>query len=78
MKRRVHLGGPGVDRKTILKLILKTGYEDVNWSHLVQDSDQMWFDVNTVINLRVPQKDGNYLDQISDHWLLKEESALWS
>jgi hypothetical protein len=30
------------------------GWEDVDWIHLAQDTDQWWVVVNTVMNLRVP------------------------
>jgi hypothetical protein len=35
--------------------------EDMDWIHLTQDGDQWWALVNTVMNLRVPQKTGNIL-----------------
>jgi hypothetical protein len=31
----------------------------VDWMHLVQDRDQWWAVMNTVMNLRVTQKAGN-------------------
>jgi hypothetical protein len=34
---RDHLGDLSINGRIILKFILKIGYEDVNWSHLVQD-----------------------------------------
>jgi len=37
------------------------GCEGVGWVHLVQDRDQWRPLVNTVMNLRVPQKEGNFL-----------------
>jgi len=35
--------------------------EGVNSRHLAQDRDQWRSDVNTVMNLQVPQKAGNFL-----------------
>jgi hypothetical protein len=32
----------------------ETGWEVVDWIHLVQDSDQLWVLMNMVRNLRVP------------------------
>jgi hypothetical protein len=47
------LGRPG-RVKIILKWILReTGWEVVDWMHLIQDRDQWWAPVNTVMNLRV-------------------------
>jgi hypothetical protein len=37
-----------------------TGWEGVDWMHLAQDRDQLLALVNTVINLRVPYKAGNF------------------
>jgi hypothetical protein len=36
-------------------------WEGVDWIHLAQDRDQLWILVNTVMNLRVPKKAGNFL-----------------
>jgi hypothetical protein len=36
-------------------------WEDVDWMHLAQDSDQWLAVVNTVMNLQVPQNAGNFL-----------------
>jgi hypothetical protein len=32
----------------------KTGWQDVDWMHLIQDRDQWWALVNMVMNLQVP------------------------
>jgi hypothetical protein len=40
---------------------LKKGWEGVDWMHLAQDRDQWQAVVNTVMNLRVPQKAENFL-----------------
>jgi hypothetical protein len=37
------------------------GWEDVEWIHLAEDRDQWQADVNTVMNLRVPQNTWNLL-----------------
>jgi len=36
-------------------------WEGVDCTHLAQDKDQWWTSVNTVMNLRVPQKAGTFL-----------------
>jgi len=36
--------------------------KDVKWRHLAQDRDQWWVLANTVMNLRVPLKAGNFLN----------------
>jgi len=35
----------------------------VDWIHLAQDREQLWALVNTVKNLRVPLKVGNFLTE---------------
>jgi hypothetical protein len=37
------------------------GWEVVDWIHLAQDRDQWRAIMSTVMNLRVPQKAGNFL-----------------
>jgi hypothetical protein len=37
------------------------GWEGVKWIHLAQDRDQWRGLVNTLMNLRVPQRAGNFL-----------------
>jgi hypothetical protein len=37
------------------------GFGDVDWIHLVQDEEQWWAVVNTVLKLWVPQNAGNFL-----------------
>jgi hypothetical protein len=34
--------------------VMEIGWERLNWIHLVQDREQWWSLVNTVMNLRVP------------------------
>jgi hypothetical protein len=38
-----------------------TGREGVDWIHLAQDRDQWQVVVNTVMNLRIPEKARNFL-----------------
>jgi hypothetical protein len=37
------------------------GCEDVDWIHVAQDRVQWWAFVNTVMNIRVPCKEGNFM-----------------
>jgi hypothetical protein len=39
----------------------EVGSESVDWMHLSHDRDQLQALVNTVMNLRFPQKAGNFL-----------------
>jgi hypothetical protein len=46
----------GVDNNNIKLDITEAGYEDVGWIHLDQDRVHRRAVVNTVMNIRVPQK----------------------
>jgi hypothetical protein len=41
--------------------VREIGWQGVDWMHLAQDRDQWWDFVNTLMNLRVPHKAGNFL-----------------
>jgi hypothetical protein len=43
--------------------VKETGWEGVNWILVAQDRGQWWALMNTVINLRVPYKAGNFLTE---------------
>lgn len=51
LKGRVYLGDLDLNRRVTLKRVLEIGFEDVGWSHVVQNSVQRWAVVNTVINI---------------------------
>jgi hypothetical protein len=53
------LGRPTRGQEKNTGMDLRIRWEGVDWIHLVQDRDQWWAVVNTVMNLRVPQKAGN-------------------
>jgi hypothetical protein len=58
------LGDPGVDGRIILKWAFKKrdwGERGMDWIELVQDKDSWRALVNAVMNLRVPQNEGNFL-----------------
>jgi hypothetical protein len=56
------LGRPKRRRDDNIEMDLKEiGLNDVNWIHVAQDRGQWRALVNTVMNLRVPQKTGNFL-----------------
>jgi hypothetical protein len=48
------VGDVGVDGMIILKCILQKYDGTVKWILLVQDMDQWWAVVNTLMNLQVP------------------------
>ena len=53
----------GVDVKggIILKQIVRTGWNDVDWIRLAQDKDRWRADVNTVMNTWLPQNATNFI-----------------
>jgi len=56
------LGRPRHRWKDNIRMDLKEiGWEGVDWMHLVQDRDQWRALVNTIMNLRVPWKEGTFL-----------------
>jgi hypothetical protein len=57
-----HSKDVGVNGKDDIRMYLReTGWVGVDCIHLAQDRDQWQAIVNTVMNLRVPKKEGNYL-----------------
>jgi hypothetical protein len=58
LERRDRLDELGVDGRIILKRILKK--YGVGWFNLVQDRDEWWALVNTVMNFRISQKTGTF------------------
>jgi hypothetical protein len=53
-RERDHLENLGVDRRIILKLIFRLGWESVDCIYLVQEREKRRAVVNTVMNFRVP------------------------
>jgi hypothetical protein len=51
----------GINKKIILKYILKTGWVGVKSIQLAQYRDQWWVLVNNVMNLHILQNVGNFL-----------------
>jgi len=59
--KRPH-GRPSHRRKDNIQMDLKeTGYEDVDLIDLTQDRNQWRALVNTLMNIRFPYKEGNFL-----------------
>jgi hypothetical protein len=61
LKEGEHLEDLGVDRRIILKWILKKCDGGMDWIELAQDTDRWRALVNVVMNLPVPQNAGNFL-----------------
>ena len=58
-----HWGDPGVDGRLILIWIFrKWDVGGMDWIELAQNGDRWWALVNAVMNLRVPQNAGNFLN----------------
>jgi hypothetical protein len=61
-ERRRPLGRPIRRWDDNIKMNLREiGLKGVDWIHLAQHKDRWWDFVNTVINIRVPQKARNFL-----------------
>ena len=61
LRKRDHLGDPGVDGRITLRLIFRKWVGGMNRIDLAQDRDR-WRDlVNPEMNLRVPQNVVNFL-----------------
>jgi len=60
LKGNDHSEDLSVDGNIILEWVLDK-WECVDWIHLAQDRDQWRAPVNTVMNLRVTQKEGSFL-----------------
>jgi hypothetical protein len=70
--RRI-LGRPTHKCVEIFNVDLKEkGCEHMDWIHLPQDRIQWLYLVNSVTKHRVPQIEGEFLNGLSDHQLLKE------
>ena len=49
-----HLENPSVDGRIILKWILESGGESMDWKSLAQEMDRLWVPVNVAMNLCIP------------------------
>jgi hypothetical protein len=65
MKGGDHSEDLGIDSIKIDLKVLRL--EGVNWIHLAQDRGRWRALVNMVMNLRVPQKTGNFLTSWADY-----------
>jgi hypothetical protein len=51
-------------------------WETVDWILLAQGKEQLWASVSTVMRLSI--KCGEFLDCLSDYYLLKKDCASWN
>jgi hypothetical protein len=58
--------------------LVEPGWCCMGWIYLVQDRDQWRALLNTGMNLSCSIKYWEILEQLSDWWLLKKDSAPWS
>jgi hypothetical protein len=66
------LGRPRRRWKDNLKMYLgEIGIDGANWIRLLQDRVSWWAFVNTVMNLRVPQRKQDIFEKQSDNQLFK-------
>jgi hypothetical protein len=63
LKGRNHSEELGVDGKIILEWILGKWWNAVDWFHLAHNRGQWRALVNTVMDLRVPEKAENFLSE---------------
>ena len=61
-RERDHMEDPGIDEWSTLKLILRSGDGGMDWIDLVQDRDRRRALVNAVVNCRLTQNAGNFLN----------------
>jgi len=54
LRERYHLEDPGLDRKIILRWIIKKCDGVMDWIDLAQKTDRRWALVNAIMNPRVP------------------------
>jgi hypothetical protein len=52
--------------------------DGMDWIHLARITKSGEIFVNMVLNVRVIQNAGNFLDNLTKHWLLKKHVTLWS
>jgi hypothetical protein len=74
LKGRDNLYDLDVDGKMIKVEMKETGWEGLDWRHLIRDSDQWVSFVNTIIEFRFYK----FLIWLSETQLLKKDSASWN
>jgi hypothetical protein len=60
LKGRDHSEDLGIDGDNIRMDVREIGWKGVDWLHLDQDRDQWLAVMNTIMNVRVPYKAGNF------------------